>query len=124
MKLTARCGSARSPELITCAPISAGMRPPVGLRDLDRRLLLCNASMRLVLPLARNGHCPGVLRSVHAREHDDRDLPGGLLLILGKIRHLFGLAIEQPLALLARRHHSPDLKAFVSQFDRCYRVGD
>ena len=80
--------------------------------------------MRLVLPLARNGHCPGVLRSVHAREHDDRDLPGGLLLILGKIRHLFGLAIEQPLALLARRHRGPDLKAFVSQFDRCYRVGD
>lgn len=59
MKLTARCGSTRSPELLTCAPLSAGIRPPVGLRDLDRRLLLCNASMLLVLPLVRAGHCPG-----------------------------------------------------------------
>jgi hypothetical protein len=40
--------------------------------DLDWRLLLRNTPMLLVLPLARNGHYPGVLRSVNAREHYDR----------------------------------------------------
>ena len=63
-------------------------------------------------------------RSVNAREHYDRDLPGGLFRILGKIRHLFGLAVVQPLALFASCHRGPDLKAFASQFDRRHGIGD
>src|SRR5207249_10828359 len=55
---------------------------------------------------------------VDALENYDRYLPGGLLLILGKNRHLCGLAIEQPLALLTGRHRRPDPKAFAAQFDR------
>src|SRR5713226_8714479 len=66
----------------------------------------------------------GSLRSVNALEHYDRYLPGGLLLILGKNRHLFGVAVEQPLALLASRHRRPDPKAFAAQFDCCFGVGD
>jgi len=46
------------------------------------------------------------------------------LLILGKNRHLCGLAGEQPLALLASRHRRPDPKAFAAQFDCCFGVGD
>ncbi len=65
-----------------------------------------------------------VLRSVNAREYYDRYLPCSLFLILGKNRHLLGLAGEQPLALLASRHRRPDPKALATQFDRRLRVGD
>src|SRR5262249_59973306 len=65
-----------------------------------------------------------MLRSIHAREHDDRDLPGGLFLILGKSRYLFGLVIVQPLALLAGRNRGPDLKALATHFNCRLRVGD
>jgi hypothetical protein len=52
-----------------------------------------------------------MLRSVNAGEHKRWDLPGGLLLILGKNRHLFGLAGEQPLAFLTSRYRRSDPKA-------------
>ena len=78
--------------------------------------------MLLVRPLARNGHCRG-LRSVNACEHKRWYLPGGLLLILGKNRHLFGLAVEQPLAFLTSRYRRSDPKAFAAQFDCRHRVG-
>ena len=38
--------------------------------------------------------------SVKAREHEDRELPAGLVLILDKNRYLCGLAVEQALGLL------------------------
>src|SRR5439155_11176791 len=77
-------------------------------------------------PLAE-ASCPelpaGALRSVNAREHENGDLPGGLLLILGKNRHLCSLAVERPLARSASRHRCPDPKAFTSQCALCLPVG-
>src|SRR5215471_7788258 len=60
--------------------------------------------------------------SVQAREHEDRDLPARLVLILDKNRHLGGLAVEQGLALLPRGHRGLDPKALVAHFDRRLRV--
>jgi hypothetical protein len=61
---------------------------------------------------------------MNACEHYDRYLPGGLFLILGKSRYLFGLVIVQPLALLAGRNHGPDLKALAAHFNCRLGVGD
>src|SRR5262245_40821165 len=73
---------------------------------------------------ARYGHCRRALPSVNTREHYDRDLPGGLFLLLGKSRYLFGLAVVQPLVLFPSCHRGPDPKAFASHFHRRLRVGD
>src|SRR5206468_4749449 len=62
--------------------------------------------------------------SVQAREHEDRELPAGLLLILDKNRHLGGLAVEQALALLPRGHGGLDPKVLAAHFDRRLRVRD
>jgi len=60
--------------------------------------------------------------SVQAREHEDRELPAGLVLILDKNRHLGGLAVEQALALLPSGHGGLDPKALAAHFDRRLRV--
>src|SRR5262252_8526638 len=60
--------------------------------------------------------------SVQAREHEDRELPAGLVLILDKNRHLGGLAVEQALALLPSGHGRLDSKALAAHFDRRLRV--
>src|SRR5215831_9621321 len=60
--------------------------------------------------------------SVKAREHEDRELPAGLVLILDKNRHLGGLTVEQALALLPRGYGGLDPKALAAHFDRCLRV--
>src|SRR5262245_27579394 len=60
--------------------------------------------------------------SVKAREHEDRDLPAGLVLILDKNGHLGGLAVEQALALLPRGHGGLDPQALGAHFDRRLRV--
>src|SRR4030095_12375640 len=60
----------------------------------------------------------GASASVKAREHEDRDLPAGLVLILDKNGHLGGLVVEQALALLPRGHGGLDPKALVCRFDR------
>ena len=61
-------------------------------------------------------------RSVQAREHEDRELSAGLVLILDKNRHLGGLAVEQALALLPSGHSRLDPKALAAHFDRRLRV--
>src|SRR5215510_9989635 len=60
--------------------------------------------------------------SVKAREHEDRELPARLVLILDKNRHLGGLAVEQALALLPSGHGGLDPKALGAHFDRRLRV--
>ena len=60
--------------------------------------------------------------SVKAREHEDRDLPAGLVLILYKNGHLDGLAVEQALARIPSGHGGLDPKALVTHFDRRLRV--
>lgn len=69
-------------------------------------------------------YCAGPRCLVRAREHDDRYLPRGLLLILDKNRELLRLAVEEPLAFLARRHGRPDPKTFAAEFDRGLGVCD
>src|SRR5262249_7157280 len=64
----------------------------------------------------------GPSSSVKTREHEDRDLPARLVLILDKNGHLGGLAVEQALALLPRGHRGLDPKALVAHFDRRLRV--
>src|SRR5688500_8681114 len=60
--------------------------------------------------------------SVQAREHEDRDVSAGLVLVLDKHRHLGGLAVEQVLALLPSGHSGLDPKTLATHFDRRLRV--
>jgi len=62
--------------------------------------------------------------SRNPRKHEDRDLPGGLLLILGKNRHLSGLAVVQPLVLITSCYFRSDPKTLAPQLDCPLRVSD
>src|ERR1039458_9885923 len=55
-------------------------------------------------------------------QNDNRDLPGGVLLIADKGGHRFGLGVEQPLALGASGNNSLGLEAFDTHLDRRRRV--
>ena len=92
-------------------------------REHARECRVC-AIHALLLPSARMEPCsPTTSRGeVKTREHEDRDLPAGLVLILDKNRHLCGLAVEQALALLPSGHGGLDSKALVAHFDRRLRV--
>jgi hypothetical protein len=136
MRATARCDSAQSPErllrhyefplldsdTLSCdlcrhAPARLGCVIKVGdCGSAMRRWSWCFRWPATVVA--------GSLRSVNPPEHENRYLPSGLLLILGKNRYLCGLAVEQPLALRARRNRGPDPKALASQFDRRLGVGN
>jgi hypothetical protein len=66
-------------------------------RKLERRQLRFYAA----LPPS-NGGSAGIQYAnlLHAFKNNDRNLATGLLLILGELRHHFGLRVEQPVALL------------------------
>lgn len=94
------------------------------LMTISNRLTCCVKVKVTIKPGSGQFRPDRAQRSVNAREHENRYLPRGLFLIISKNRHLCGLTVEQPLALLTSRHCRPHPKAVAAYFDRRHRVGD
>jgi hypothetical protein len=83
--------------LLATAAFAAYGRKGDFSRELERRQLRFYAA----LPPS-NGGSGGIQYAnlLHAFKNNDRNLATGLVLILGELRHHFGLRVEQPVALL------------------------